>query len=165
MRISDLVVAGALLGAALPATAQVADTAAAVERLRREVQSGRRSPEEIRARIRAAGISAEEIRRRLREAGYPANLLDPYLTEGAALTGAPSLAAAQLERVLRRLSIPALGELELPDSLVPGQDSLVVDTAGVISRPAPGLQIFGKSLFERATTQFRPVTMGPVPSN
>ncbi|MEE8146441.1 MAG: SLBB domain-containing protein, partial [Longimicrobiales bacterium] len=63
-----------------------------------------------------------------------------------------------------RLSVPALGELELPDSLSPGRDSPVVDTAG-ISRPAPGLQIFGKSLFERASTQFRPVTMGPVPSN
>ena len=42
-------------------------------------------------------------------------------------------------------------------------DGLLFDTTLVAA--LPGLPVFGRNLFERATTQFFPVTMGPVPEN
>jgi polysaccharide export outer membrane protein len=156
--------AGAALTLARPVVAQVPDTAAIIQRIRQEMQAGRISPEEVLARIRAAGISVDEVRRRLRELGYPESLLDQYLVGGAAPAGAVALTPAQLEQVLRRLSIAPLGEMGLPDSLLLALDTLALDTAAVLPEEA-GPRIFGKSLFERATTQFRPLTMGPVPPN
>jgi len=168
MRVSSSVLAVAALALALapasPALAQVQDTAAAIERVRQELQAGRITPEEIRARIRAAGISDEEVRRRLRELGYSEELLDRYLDPGFAGAAAPTLSSSQLEQVLRRLSIPPVGQTGVPDSLL-----MLMDTADILLRQPEtfeaGPQVFGKSLFDRATTQFQPVTMGPVPPN
>ncbi|UCF18251.1 MAG: SLBB domain-containing protein [Gemmatimonadota bacterium] len=163
MRIQALAIAGVLFGFSPPLVAQVVDTAAALQQLQREVESGRIGPEEIRARIRAAGLSDEEVRSRLRQFGYPETLLDQYLTGGVAM-GAPTLTPSQVEQVLRRLSVPAIGEIGIADSLLLPLDSLLADTAALALEEI-GLPIFGKSLFERATTQFRPVTAGPVPPN
>ncbi len=164
MWIRALAIAGVLLGFAPPLAAQVVDTAAALQQLQREVEAGRVGPEEIRARIRAAGLSEDEVRSRLRQLGYPETLLDQYLTGGVAPTGAPALTPSQVEEVLRRLSVPALGEIGIADSLLLPLDSLLADTAALALEEI-GLPVFGKSLFERATTQFRPVTAGPVPPN
>ncbi len=164
MRLKTLVLAGALLALATPTFAQVPDTAAILEQLRDDVVAGRITPEEIRARLRAAGISNEEVRQRLRQFGYPENLLDRYLTGEVAPAGAPSLSPAQLEQVLRNLSIPKLGQLGIADSLLLPLDTLLRDTAAMPDLEL-GLPIFGRSLFQRATTQFRPITTGPVPSN
>jgi len=153
MRTLPLAVAGALSLVALPLTAQVTDTAAVIREVRQGLESGRLSPEEVLARIRAAGLSEADVRRRLRQAGYPEDLLDRFLAGEVVSPGTPTLPADSLEEVLRRLSIPPLGQ---------SVDTLV----SVPAAPrATGLQVFGKSLFERATTQFRPVSMGPVPPN
>lgn len=143
--------------------AQVPDTAAAIERLRQEMQAGRISPDEIRARIQAAGLTADQVRQKLREAGYPANLLDQYLVEGGAV-GAPSLTSDQLEQVLRRLSVPPLESDFFADTFGLGPDTLALDSA-LAPMLETGPPIFGRSLFERATTQFQSLTMGPVPEN
>ncbi len=164
MRFSYLAFAGLFVALASPLPAQVPDSAAILERLRQELQSGRVSPEEVRARIRAAGLTDQDVRRRLRELGYPESLLDRYLGAGVAPAGAPSLSGVQLEQVLRRLSVPDLGGRMLFDSLALFGDTLAADTVALAAGLA-GLPVFGRSLFERATTQFQPVTMGPVPPN
>jgi protein involved in polysaccharide export with SLBB domain len=157
-----ILLVGALLALALPATAQVRDTAAIIQQLQEEVQSGRMTPEQLQALMQTYGISREEVRQRLREAGYPEDLLDQYLA-GAAPGATPSLTPTQLQEILQRLSIPSLGA----DSLL-AADTLVLDSLLLDTLRVPGiteLQIFGRSLFERATSQFMPVTMGPVPPN
>ena len=164
MRLRYVALVGALLILASPASAQVPDTAAAIEQLRQDLMSGRISPEEVRARIQAAGISDEEVRRRLREAGYPENLLDQYLGAYATGVGASAQTAAQIEQVLRQLAIPPMGEAASVDSLAIAVGPQPGDTpAAIVEEEA--LPIFGKSLFEQATTQFRPAAMGPVPAN
>lgn len=164
MRITYVALAGALLGLASPVLAQVPDTAAAIEMLRQQVLSGRISPEEVRARIQAAGLSEEEVRRRLRELGYPDNLLDQYLGIYMTPAGGVAQSPAQIEEVLRRLAVPPMGGEGVGDSLLLFPDTLVIDTTRPVAGEV-GLRIFGKSLFERATTQFRPAAMGPVPPN
>ncbi len=164
MRFTYVVLIGALLGVASPLVAQVTDTAAAILQLREELMSGRISPEEVRARIQAAGLSDEDVRRRLREAGYPENLLDQYLGVYASGVGASPRTAAQIEAILRQLAIPPMGGEPTQDSLAAATDSVAADTAAVMVVEEE-LPIFGKSLFERATSQFRPLTMGPVPAN
>lgn len=160
-----LFLAIALLGLALPALAQVPDSAG-LEQLRQGLQSGQLTPDVLRARIQAAGMSIDQVRQGLRALGYPENLLDQYLNQRAA-PGATSLTAAQVEGVLRRLSIPPLDLLQadtmflLPDTSA--IDSLLADTAGLV-QPIE-LPVFGRNLFKRATTRFAPVTMGPVPEN
>lgn len=144
------------------AAQQVTDTAAAIQQLRQQLQSGQVTPDQIRMRIQAAGLTPDDVRRRLREAGYPASLLDQYLGTGAP-SGGPSLTGDQLERVLRRLSVPPLS-----DSALAGLDTLGLDTLGIdttLALPAAGPPIFGRALFQRATTQFQPLEMGPVPPN
>jgi protein involved in polysaccharide export with SLBB domain len=160
-----IVLATALLGLSVPANAQVPDTAG-LEQLRQGLQSGQLTPEVLRARIQASGMSLDEVRQGLRALGYPENLLDQYLGQGAG-AGAPALTTAQVEDVLRRLSIAPLDPFMvdslylLPDTLA--VDSLLLDSLAMVE-PIE-LPVFGRSLFERASTQFMPVKMGPVPAN
>jgi len=164
MRLKYVGLIGVLLSVASPLVAQVPDTAAAIEQLRQDLMSGRISPEEVRARIQAAGLSDEDVRRRLREAGYPENLLDQYLGVYASGLGASPQTAAQIEAILRQLAIPPMGGEPTQDSLPAAPDTLAVDTTVAVVEEED-LPIFGRSLFERATSQFRPLTMGPVPAN
>ncbi len=162
MRFKVVALAGLLLGLASPLGAQVADTAAAIEQIRQDLMSGRVSPQEVRVRLRAAGISDAEVRRRLLEAGYPEDLLDQYLGVSAMPMGASALTASQIEEILRTLAIPPAGDEQVPDMPPTPADTPEVAAAAEVEEP---LRIFGKSLFDRATTQFRPMAMGPVPSN
>jgi protein involved in polysaccharide export with SLBB domain len=156
---------GALCALASPVSAQVTDTAAVVRQIQAGLESGAITPEQIRARLEAEGITVDDVRQRLRAAGYPENLLDRYLAPGAEPSGVPSLTSEQVEEVLRRLAIPPLDPMT--DSLfgpdVLAVDSLFLDTLAVPEMMA--LPVFGMSLFERATSQFTPVSMGPVPAN
>lgn len=166
MRLVRLAVAAALIATATPAFSQVADTAAMIERIRQELQSGRMTPDELLDQLRSAGISDQQIRRQLTEMGYPEELVERFLRGDVGPTRATAaFSPGQLEQVLRRLSEQPGGD-RLPgaDSLFLALDSLALDTMLVEER-ALGLPIFGRSLFRRAGTQFRPLTMGPVPAN
>jgi protein involved in polysaccharide export with SLBB domain len=158
------IVVGAICALASPALGQARDTATAIRQLQQQVQRGEITPEEILARLEAAEMTVDDLRQRLVDAGYPADLLDEYLSTGAFPAGVPALTSEQVERLLQRLSIPPLG---------PAVDSLygptrvareiLVDTLALPLELEP--PVFGRSLFERATTEFVPVTMGPVPAN
>ncbi len=160
-----VILASALLVTALPASGQVPDTAAAIERVTQGLRSGTLDPDALRARIEAAGLTMDEVGVLLRQAGYPQDLLDQFLGIGPGGVGSPGLSSAQLEDVLRRLSIPPI-DPAVAESLAfagegLGMKGLAADTAIV---PPIGLPIFGMSLFE-STTQFLPLAMGPVSSN
>ena len=166
MRLVRLAVAAGLIATATPAYSQVVDTAGMIQRIRQELQAGRMTPEEVLERVRAAGISDQQIRRQLTEMGYPEELIERFLRGEVGPTRGPAaFSPAQLEQVLRRLSSPPGGRRPpQTDSLLLALDSLALDTLGVGGRQF-GLPIFGRSLFRRDGMQFRPLTMGPVPSN
>ncbi len=153
--------AGLLVALATPASAQVVDTAAIIRNIQQQVESGQMSVEEVLARLQAAGVTVEQVRERLRQAGYPEDLLDRYLVPGAA-AGAPALSTAQVEAMLQRLAIPS-GELEVAGRAPTLADSIAMDTLALPT--VVELPVFGRDLFLRASTEFTPVTMGPVPPN
>ena len=107
--------------------------------------------EAIRAKIGASGLSPDQIRARLQASGYSGSLLDAYLGEGATQGQVPEATADQLA------AMRALG-LEAAPSATPA-----VDTGLVAGREAPRSSVFGVDVFRRTTTQFLPLTSGPVP--
>jgi protein involved in polysaccharide export with SLBB domain len=163
MRLESIALASALVAVVAPAHAQVPDTAAVIQELQQEVLSGRLSPEEIRARIRASGLGEAEIRQRLRDLGYPEDLLDQYMAFGYAPGLGTPVTPAQVENIMRQLALPPTAQVP-GDSLPVVTDTLPIDSL-ISTGPPEGLPVFGKSLFRGATTQFRPLTMGPVPAN
>jgi len=164
MRFKSIAFAGALLAVVTPAHAQVRDTAAAIQVLQQEIMSGRLTPDEIRARIRASGLSEAEIRQRLSELGYPEDLLEQYLSAGVVPGVGTPVSAAQIEDILRELATAPVSEVVGVDTIAQIADTVTDEPSVAVEGPV-GLPIFGKSLFERATTQFRPLTMGPAPPN
>ena len=118
MLLRAFLVVGALGVLALPTYGQqVSDTVAALQALQEGLQSGQITPDELRQRIEAAGLSMDDVREKLRQAGYPSGLLDQYLAGGVSGTGAAGFSSAQLEDVLRRLSIRPLDAQQISDSL------------------------------------------------
>lgn len=126
--------------------------------------------ERLRSRISESGLTEEQLRERLRAAGYPESVLDQYLASSAGRTVTPSDPQTQIDAV-RQLGLvgdaeadsleqlaAARGRLEAPDPYL--ADSLRADSLGIPwSRP---LQIFGLSVFQRRTTEFRATLVGPV---
>ena len=113
-------------------------------------------------RLQSSGMTPDQIRRELARRGYDPSLLDPYLDSTVANPPQPS------QQVIS--AVDALGLLQ-PQA----QDSLMLDSLGMpidSSRMMPDssalekardLRVFGLEVFRRGTTQFQPVTTGPVP--
>ena len=128
----------------------------------------RLTPSDILERLRASGLTREQLRERLRMAGYDPALADRYFDEvrrdsSRVETGAAGVPVARptstMVEALRRI-----GVLLPTDSLAPA-DSLMADSARTMRRDrrsttAP--QIFGRELFSASTTQFQPISAGPV---
>lgn len=124
------------------------------------------------SRINTSGLTATEIRARLSRLGYDPATLDPYLDEALDNPPEPSpnvLAAVASLGVLPAPG-PGLGQVAPDDLLRPGE---LVPAASLNSQPAmppptreereKNLRVFGLDVFGRSTTQFQPVTTGPVP--
>ncbi|HWP02686.1 MAG TPA: SLBB domain-containing protein, partial [Gemmatimonadaceae bacterium] len=116
----------------------------------------------VRSRLSASGMTPAAVRQRLAQLGYDPTTLDPYLDSTAAEPPEPT---AQTLAVAR-----SLGVLQAP-STEPGQPAPTTPAVTPPALPAPTreereerLRVFGLSVFARATTQFQPVTTGPVPS-
>src|SRR5690606_17429677 len=126
--------------------------AQSAEELRRiaEQRLGRPiSDEEILTRLRRSGLTPDQIRRELESRGYDPSVADSY-PEG--LEGrAPRVSGnADPVPVLEVVTDPAPGS---------------ADSATVRTLLEEGPPVFGRDLFRRASTEFQPVTTGPVPSN
>jgi len=117
---------------------------------------------EILRLLQQSGLTADQVRERLQRQGLPPGAADPYLDvlegradrvpEGTdplvmfeALTGA---------RLRPEATFDTTGLASLPPPQAPAESARA-------ERPGP--PVFGRELFTRASSQFAPVTMGPVP--
>ncbi|HSJ08323.1 MAG TPA: SLBB domain-containing protein [Longimicrobiales bacterium] len=121
---------------------------------------------EILERLRTSGLTREQAREQLARAGQSVNLLDSYfdILEGGRAGGVPgSLPApgSDFLAALRGLGIAfdaADGE-PTPEE----EEALELEADPRIGLPEDdSLRVFGRRLFATATTQFDPVSYGPV---
>lgn len=144
------------LGAAQQGSQQSAD------QLKQQAESILGQPisnQEILQRIQQSGLTPEQIRNRLQAAGYNPHAADAYLSmlEGNSSSVPPGTNAMPLVQILTQQEsfggASGAGYGQVPAgwrSYVSPEDTL-------------GPPVFGRQLFARATSQFQPVTTGPVP--
>lgn len=124
-------------------------------------------------RIESSGMTADQIRQRLAQLGYDPATLDPYLDEAVKDPPEPTVGVLEAVQALGVVAAPVkAGEDPVPeDPLRPGELLLSSSPSGaapVLPPPtaeerARNLRVFGLEVFARNTTQFQPVTTGPVP--
>lgn len=155
-----------MLTVLLSLTAAVFEPAVAqqtAEELRRqaEQQLGRSlSNQEILDMLQQSGLSPQQVRERLRQRGYDPSVADPWLRvlEGRSNQVPTGTNPAALVSVLagadagRRFGLDTARLGRIP-----------ADTARRERMPDAGFPVFGREIFRRATSQFEPVTTGPVP--
>jgi polysaccharide biosynthesis/export protein len=125
------------------------------EQLRRQAEQQLGRPltdQEILQRLRESGMSPEDVRRELQQRGLDPRAADPYLgvIEGRADRVPPGTDPIPLLQVMFER------ETDLD------RRRMALDTT-MLRPPDPGPPIFGRELFRRATAQFDPVSVGPVP--
>ena len=146
-----LLVLALLLGGSTSASAQTAQ----------QLEVLRQNPELVRERIRQSGLTPDEIRSRLTAAGYPANLLDPYLSEGA-LDASAARVSESTVTALDALGVPVVTAEGLEE--VPIAIGTQVPTARLAADTGAPV-LFGLNVFAGRTAQFQPILSGPVPAN
>ena len=150
---------------AVPLAAQVPPPGTSAAQIQRQIgaQGLRR---QLLSRIGSSGLTADQIRQRLAQLGYDPRTLDPYLNEGVENPPDPS------ESVLT--AVRSLGILQVPEQALqqPGEPAATTPAVTPPALPQPseeereeGLRVFGLEVFSRSTTQFQPVTTGPVPDD
>jgi polysaccharide export outer membrane protein len=131
-------------------TAQI-PTRAQAERLLRE------NPELARQRLLESGLSQAGIRAQLTAAGIPVDQLDAFLSgepiDGATAFDANTVSALELLGVV----VQTADGLEIVDVETGMQFGSADDPASI-----EGFPIFGHDVFTRASSQFQPLTSGPV---
>jgi protein involved in polysaccharide export with SLBB domain len=141
-------------------TATPRDSAAIAQEIERRLGPGV-TQQEIVERLRRSGLSRSQVRARLQQMGYDPGLADRYFDAIERGVEPPAgKTDEQFIEALRRIgvvdSFPRPG---VPfDSLPP--DSLPRDTVA-----AGAIQVFGRSLFLRPSSEFEPILTGPAPPN
>lgn len=143
-----------MIGSPAPAVSQD------MEELRRQAEEmlGRPiSDAEILRQLRQSGLSPDEVRRRLESRGLDPAAADGYLEvlEGTARSVPPGTNAMSVLEVLAEVQAESRSHGRL-------DTALAEDTAFAEVEP-DGPPIFGRQLFRRMTSQFQPLTSGPVP--
>lgn len=134
-----------------------------------EQRLGRRvSQDEILEQLRQSGMSRDEARARLRERGFDPAIADYYYDQLEAGAGEQADADADFLRALDRIGLARAGRVEARDTVTqPGRTPVdsgrAVANVAVASAPADPLAYFGRRLFERSSTEFEPILVGPVP--
>jgi polysaccharide biosynthesis/export protein len=160
-----------LVAWAVPVEAQVrpgapGDTAAARRALEQQLGRGV-SHAEILERLRQSGMTRAQARARLQQAGYDPSLVDAYYDAMEAGGDVPGGRAAPgtldaLNRIgaTTRADLTAPADTSLDDWLAAMRRDMLIDS---LSRAETG--IFGMRTFRSASSQFQPVTTGPVGPN
>jgi protein involved in polysaccharide export with SLBB domain len=141
-----------------------------LEQLRRQAELvlGRPiSNQEALRLLQQSGLSSDQVRELLVGRGYPSDAADPYLAvlEGltdqvpGAATPVPLIEALTGTDIASRLVPPDT----IPSDLLLGLQGL--GPSGTMVDEEPGPPIFGRDIFRRATTQFRPMMGGPAPAD
>jgi polysaccharide export outer membrane protein len=114
------------------------------------------SNERIADALKQSGMSEAQVRARLRAGGYDPGLADPFFSQakpGAPITAGASPATSDFAKALANLGVLA----------AEGEGNSEENGRRVLDRAiARGGGVFGKDIFNRATTAFDPVTAGPV---
>jgi polysaccharide biosynthesis/export protein len=114
--------------------------------------------------MRQQGMTPDQVRRELARRGYPSNLLDPYMDETVTRPADPDA------RVVSAAAALGLAQPTLPDTLDERlrrerdrleRERLMPDSIAI--ERERGLRIFGLGVFARPSTEFHPMTTGPVP--
>ncbi|MBU6367807.1 MAG: SLBB domain-containing protein [Gemmatimonadetes bacterium] len=109
------------------------------------------SNQEIVDALRRSGMSQAEVRAQLQARGYDPSLADPYFS-GA--SGAPS-ATADFVQALQSIGV-------IPAAMATSTtDTAKAKVGSTRPMPAPS-RVFGKDVFQRASTAFDPLAAGPV---
>ena len=121
------------------------------------------SDTEILQWLRQSDLTPEEIRDALEARGFPREAADSYLEvlEGRAPGVGDDADPTALLAIFGGLRPSGLPESSTGLGAVPSPRAARDDPAGA----PPGPPIFGRELFRRATSQFIPVTTGPVPAD
>lgn len=155
-----LLAALALAALATPLSAQTQ-----VQNLVQQMSGQEVTQDQILQRLRASGISRAEAQSRLRAAGYDPALLNPYFDRLEGEDGALPETDSDLMAALRDVGVVLRGEAGQIGPVPVPFDSLSMEGDPL---PARGedrrreLEVFGLGVFRRATSQFQPVTTGPV---
>lgn len=138
-----------------PAQATAAQQAAAV--LGKDVTN-----EQIANAIRQSGLSEQQIKVRLHAAGYDTTLADPFFGRAARRAAEPgAVGVAQSDtflQALQRIGIVIGGQGS--ESNAPSAEATARTTVERTGRRIS--TVFGKDIFDRASTAFDPITSGPV---
>jgi len=150
---SALIVVTMQLSSAMPVVGQVADTTRARQEAERRL--GRSvSQAEVLRRIQESGLSQAQIRQRLAQAGYDPGLADQYIAsiQGQDLLGGTA-ADSSFVAALARIGILGAGAEEATlEVLLPAAEP----------ESARGPQVYGRDVFLRISSEFAPITLGPV---
>ncbi|MQA88687.1 MAG: hypothetical protein GEU90_00425 [Gemmatimonas sp.] len=118
-----------------------------------------------------SGLTRSQVRSRLQALGYDPGLVDQYydIVESGGQAIPPGQAPTELTATLSEIGVVLRsarpGGFMMSDTLPMDSlalDSLALDSVAVDSLAPGELPIFGRELFFRVTTQFQPVTTGPV---
>ncbi len=119
--------------------------------------------DQISTAIRASGLSEAQVRAKLQAAGYSPSLADPFFQavgQQAPAGGAPAGAAAAPDAGFVN-ALVSLGILTSPTTPAGQTQSTTTGTDTTKATPLYG-GVFGKEIFNRASSAFDPVTSGPV---
>jgi polysaccharide biosynthesis/export protein len=128
------------------------------DEIRRQIE-GAGLQDRLLQQMRASGMTPDQVRRELSRRGYPSTLLDPYMDPGVERPPEPDAQALSAAEALGMLSPPGADMLlDLPPRDRPMPDSTALEQER-------GLRVFGLEVFHRGTTEFQPLTTGPVPGS
>ena len=114
--------------------------------------------EQISDAIKKSGMNQQQLRDRLKTGGYDASLADPFFGNAAGAQALPGAAAAQSGRSAEFANaLEALGFI--PEPVDEKGDKRLQSAVREVSRYGG---VFGKDIFDRASTAFDPITSGPV---
>lgn len=141
---------------ALSSTIAVAQQRPSAQQVQAALANDPGLADKVRAKIGASGLSPDQVRARLKAAGYPENLLDAYMTGGAADTS-----VARSDSVMRAVTF--LGLVDSTEAAGIAQAPRDTTRAPIAQQGAAGPnRIFGLDIFRRSTSQFEPDLAGPV---
>jgi protein involved in polysaccharide export with SLBB domain len=118
---------------------------------------------QILQRIRESGMTQEQARAKLQEMGYPPGLADAYFDAMKNGTAVPEgFAGDSVMQALVRIGLASPVADTTPTALPGAVPPPVRAPVLVDSTAVGGLPIFGRELFTRTSSEFQPVTTGPV---
>ena len=121
------------------------------------------SNEQIANAIVQSGLNEQQIKSRLRAAGYDTTLADPFFGHAAQQSAQPgAVGVGQSDAFLRALerigvTVPGQGSTSNPNS---AESTAHTPVDAKLVRPLS--TVFGKDIFDRASTAFDPIESGPV---